>query len=160
MTAIAPLTLKGAQRLRDELEQLKTVKRPAVIAAIAEARAHGDLKENAEYHAAREQQGFIEGRIQELEFVLSHCQLIDVATLNAGTRVVFGATVELADCDSGDEVTYQIVGDLESDIKKGLISISSPLSRALIGKHEGDTVTIQAPAGDRDFDIIAVRYDG
>jgi transcription elongation factor GreA len=160
MTAIAPLTAKGAQRLRDELEQLKTVKRPAVIAAIAEARAHGDLKENAEYHAAREQQGFIEGRIQELEYVLSHCQLIDVANLNAGTRVVFGATVELADCDSGDEVTYQIVGDLESDIKKGLISISSPLSRALIGKHEGDTVTIQAPAGDRDYDIVAVRYEG
>ena len=160
MTAIAPLTMKGAQRLREELELLKTVKRPAVIAAIAEARAHGDLKENAEYHAAREQQGFIEGRIQELEYVLSHCQLIDVASLNAGTRVVFGATVELADCDSGDEVTYQIVGDLESDIKQGLISISSPLSRALIGKHEGDTVTIQAPAGDRDYDIIAVRYDG
>ena len=160
MTAIAPLTMKGAQRLREELELLKTVKRPAVIAAIAEARAHGDLKENAEYHAAREQQGFIEGRIQELEYVLSHCQLIDVANLNAGTRVVFGATVELADCDSGDEVTYQIVGDLESDIKQGLISISSPLSRALIGKHEGDTVTIQAPAGDRDYDIIAVRYDG
>ena len=160
MTAIAPLTMKGAQRLRDELELLKTVKRPAVIAAIAEARAHGDLKENAEYHAAREQQGFIEGRIQELEYVLSHCQLIDVANLNAGTRVVFGATVEMADCDTGDEVTYQIVGDLESDIKQGLISISSPLSRALIGKHEGDTVTIQAPAGDRDYDIIAVRYDG
>ena len=160
MTAIAPLTMKGAQRLREELELLKTVKRPAVIAAIAEARAHGDLKENAEYHAAREQQGFIEGRIQELEYVLSHCQLIDVASLNAGTRVVFGATVELADCDTGDEVTYQIVGDLESDIKQGLISISSPLSRALIGKHEGDTVTIQAPAGDRDYDIIAVRYDG
>ena len=160
MSAIAPLTMKGAQRLRDELENLKTVKRPAVIAAIAEARAHGDLKENAEYHAAREQQGFIEGRIQELEYVLSHCQLIDVANLNAGTRVVFGATVELADCDTGDEVTYQIVGDLESDIKQGLISISSPLSRALIGKHEGDTVTIQAPKGDRDYDIIAVRYDG
>ena len=160
MSAIAPLTMKGAQRLRDELELLKTVKRPAVIAAIAEARAHGDLKENAEYHAAREQQGFIEGRIQELEYVLSHCQLIDVANLNAGTRVVFGATVELADCDTGDEVTYQIVGDLESDIKQGLISISSPLSRALIGKHEGDTVTIQAPKGDRDYDIIAVRYDG
>ena len=160
MTAIAPLTMKGAQRLREELELLKTVKRPAVIAAIAEARAHGDLKENAEYHAAREQQGFIEGRIQELEYVLSHCQLIDVANLNAGTRVVFGATVELADCDTGDEVTYQIVGDLESDIKQGLISISSPLSRALIGKHEGDTVTIQAPKGDRDYDIIAVRYDG
>jgi transcription elongation factor GreA len=157
---IAPLTTKGALRLRGELEELKSVKRPAVIAAIAEARAHGDLKENAEYHAAREQQGFIEGRIQELEFVLSHSQLIDVATLNAGTRVVFGATVELADCDSGDEVTYQIVGDLEADIKQGLISISSPLARALIGKHEGDTVTIQAPAGARDFDIVAVRYQG
>ena len=156
----SPITAKGAVRLRAELEELKSVKRPEVIAAIAEARAHGDLKENAEYHAAREQQGFIEGRIQELEFVLSHCQLIDVASLNAGTRVVFGATVELADCDSGDEVTYQIVGDLESDIKRGLISISSPLSRALIGKHEGDTVTILAPAGDRDYDIIAVRYDG
>jgi transcription elongation factor GreA len=157
---IAPLTTKGALRLRGELEELKSVKRPAVIAAIAEARAHGDLKENAEYHAAREQQGFIEGRIQELEFVLSHSQLIDVATLNAGTRVVFGATVDLADCDSGDEVTYQIVGDLEADIKQGLISISSPLARALIGKHEGDTVTIQAPAGARDFDIVAVRYQG
>jgi transcription elongation factor GreA len=156
----APLTVKGAARLREELEHLKSVKRPAVINAIAEARAHGDLKENAEYHAAREQQGFIEGRIQELEFVLSHAQLIDVANLNAGTRVVFGATVELADCDSGDEVTYQIVGDLEADIKHGLISISSPLARALIGKHEGDTVTIQAPAGDRDYDIVAVRYQG
>lgn len=156
----APLTVKGATRLREELEHLKSVKRPAVINAIAEARAHGDLKENAEYHAAREQQGFIEGRIQELEFVLSHAQLIDVANLNAGTRVVFGATVELADCDSGDEVTYQIVGDLEADIKHGLISISSPLARALIGKHEGDTVTIQAPAGDRDYDIVAVRYQG
>jgi transcription elongation factor GreA len=154
----APLTVKGAARLREELEHLKSVKRPAVINAIAEARAHGDLKENAEYHAAREQQGFIEGRIQELEFVLSHAQLIDVANLNAGTRVVFGATVELADCDSGDEVTYQIVGDLEADIKHGLISISSPLARALIGKHEGDTVTIQAPAGARDYDIVAVRY--
>ena len=156
----APLTVTGAARLREELEHLKSVKRPAVINAIAEARAHGDLKENAEYHAAREQQGFIEGRIQELEFVLSHAQLIDVANLNAGTRVVFGATVELADCDSGDEVTYQIVGDLEADIKHGLISISSPLARALIGKHEGDTVTIQAPAGDRDYDIVAVRYQG
>jgi len=157
---IAPLTVKGAQRLREELEQLKSVKRPAVIAAIAEARAHGDLKENAEYHAAREQQGFIEGRIQELEYVLSHSQLIDVASLNAGTRVVFGATVDLEDCDSGEEVTYQIVGDLESNIKQGLISISSPLARALIGKHEGDTVTIQAPAGARDYDIVAVRYPG
>jgi transcription elongation factor GreA len=157
---IAPLTTKGAQRLREELENLKSVKRPAVIAAIAEARAHGDLKENAEYHAAREQQGFIEGRIRELEFVLSHCQLIDVATLNAGSRVVFGATVDLADVQSGDEVTYQIVGDLESDIKQRQISISSPISRALIGKHEGDTITIDAPGGSREYDIVAVRYVG
>lgn len=156
----APLTTKGAARLREELEHLKSVKRPAVINAIAEARAHGDLKENAEYHAAREQQGFIEGRIQELEYTLSHAQLIDVSTLNAGSRVVFGATVELADCDTGDEVTYQIVGDLEADIKRGLISVSSPLARALIGKHEGDTVTIQAPAGARDYDIVGVRYEG
>ena len=157
---IAPLTTQGAQTLRDELENLKSVKRPAVINAIAEARAHGDLKENAEYHAAREQQGFIEGRIQLLEYTLSHSQLIDVATLNAGTRVVFGATVELAECESGDEVTYQIVGDLESDIKLGRISISSPISRALIGKHEGDTITIEAPGGQREYDIIAVRYVG
>jgi transcription elongation factor GreA len=157
---IAPLTTTGAKRLREELEQLKSVKRPAVIHAIAEARAHGDLKENAEYHAAREQQGFIEGRIQQLEFALSHAQLIDVATLNAGTRVVFGATIELAEAESGDEVTYQIVGDLESDIKQGMISISSPISRALIGKHEGDTITIEAPGGQREYDIIAVRYVG
>jgi len=136
------------------------VKRPAVIHAIAEARAHGDLKENAEYHAAREQQGFIEGRIQQLEFALSHAQLIDVATLNAGTRVVFGATIELAESETGEEVTYQIVGDLESDIKQGMISISSPISRALIGKHEGDTITIDAPGGQREYDIIAVRYVG
>ena len=156
----APLTVKGAARLREELEQLKSVKRPAVIAAIAEARAHGDLKENAEYHAAREQQGFIEGRIQELEFVLSHAQLIDVSALNAGSRVVFGATVEIADCVSGEETTYQIVGDLEADIKKGLISISSPVARAMIGKHEGDTITIQAPGGEREYDIVAVRYEG
>ncbi len=156
----APLTVKGAARLREELEQLKSVKRPAVIAAIAEARAHGDLKENAEYHAAREQQGFIEGRIQELEYVLSHAQLIDVAALNAGSRVVFGATVEIADCVSGEETTYQIVGDLEADIKKGLISISSPVARAMIGKHEGDTITIQAPGGEREYDIVAVRYEG
>jgi len=155
-----PLTVVGAQRLREELDHLKSVQRPKVINAIAEARAHGDLKENAEYHAAREQQGFIEGRIQELESTLSHAQLIDVATLNAGNRVVFGATVDLADADSGSEVTYQIVGDLEADIKQGRISISSPIARALIGKHEGDTITIEAPAGNRDFDIIAVRYVG
>jgi transcription elongation factor GreA len=158
--SIAPLTTTGARRLREELDQLRSVKRPAVIAAIAEARAHGDLKENAEYHAAREQQGFIEGRIQELEFVLSHCQLIDVATLNAGTRVVFGATVDLEDAESGDRVSYQIVGDLESDLKQRKISISSPISRALIGKHEGDTITIEAPGGSREYDIVGVRYVG
>jgi transcription elongation factor GreA len=157
---IAPLTTAGAQRLREELEQLKSVQRPAVIHAIAEARAHGDLKENAEYHAAREQQGFIEGRIQQLEYALSHAQLIDVATLNAGDKVVFGATVVLAAEDSDEEVTYSIVGDLESDIKQGLISISSPIARALIGKHEGDTITIDAPGGQREYDIVAVRYGG
>lgn len=156
----APLTEKGAKRLRQELEELKSVKRPAVINAIAEARAHGDLKENAEYHAAREQQGFIEGRIQELEYVLSHAQIIDVSNLNAGDRVVFGATVRLADCETDEEVCYQIVGDLESDIKQGLISISSPVARALIGKHAGDTVTIQAPGGARDYDIVGVEYLG
>ena len=160
MVTRVPMTVAGAERLREEVEQLKRIERPRISKAIAEARAHGDLKENAEYHAAREQQGFIEGRIQELEFVLSHAQLIDVATLNAGTRVVFGATVDLADAESGDEVSYQIVGDLESDIKLGRISISSPIARALIGKHEGDSITIEAPGGNRDYDIIAVRYVG
>jgi transcription elongation factor GreA len=155
----APLTVTGAAKLRDELERLKSVDRPAVIHAIAEARAHGDLKENAEYHAAREQQGFIEGRIKLLEGELSNAQLIDVTTLNAGGRIVFGATVDLADSDSGDEVTYKIVGDLESDLKQRLISISSPVARALIGKHEGDTITIEAPGGNREYDIIAVRYE-
>ena len=154
----APLTSKGATRLRDELEKLKTVDRPKIIEAIAEARAHGDLKENAEYHAAREMQGFIEGRIKELEYTLSHAQVIDIASLNAGSRIVFGATVELADVDTDDKVTYTIVGDLESDIKQRLISISSPVARALIGKHEGDTVTIEAPGGQREFEITGVRY--
>lgn len=155
-----PLTMRGAQRLREELERLKSVERPKVIEAIAEARAHGDLKENAEYHAAREQQGFIEGRIQELEGTLSYAQIIDLSKLNAGSRIVFGATVDLADTETGEEVTYQIVGDLEADIKAGLISISSPVSRALIGKHEGDTVTIQAPGGVREYEIVGVRYEG
>ncbi len=158
MSDISPLTHKGAIRLREEMEQLKAVQRPQVIAAIAEARAHGDLKENAEYHAAREQQGFIEGRIQSLEFVLSHCQIIDVSKLNAGTRVVFGATVELVDVDSDNTVIYKIVGDLESDIKQRLISISSPIARAMIGKHEGDAITIEAPGGQREYEISAVRY--
>lgn len=154
----APLTTHGAARLRAELEELKSVQRPAVIAAIAEARAHGDLKENAEYHAAREQQGFIEGRIKTLESELSHAQLIDVSKLDAGDRIVFGAKVTLADVDSDAERHYQIVGDLEADIKLGLIAISSPVARALIGKHEGDSVTIEAPGGTREYDIVEVRY--
>ena len=154
----APMTMAGAQRLRAELEQLKQVQRPAVINAIAEARAHGDLKENAEYAAAREQQGFIEGRIKQLEGELSHAQVIDVSKLDAGTRVVFGATVRLADVESDEEKQYQIVGDLEADIKQSLIAISSPLARALIGKHEGDAVVIEAPGGTRDYEIIEVRY--
>ncbi|MEO8366951.1 MAG: transcription elongation factor GreA [Pseudoxanthomonas sp.] len=154
------MTLKGSHRLREELDQLKSVKRPAVIAAIAEARAHGDLKENAEYHAAREQQSFIEGRIKQLEGELSHAEVIDVAQLNAGTRVVFGATVTLADVETDEEKRYQIVGDLEADIKLAMIAISSPLARALIGKHEGDSVTIDAPAGQREYEIVSVAYAG
>jgi len=156
----APLTVKGAQRLRAELEQLKSVQRPGVIHAIAEARAHGDLRENAEYHAAREQQGFIEGRIKQLEGELSHAQVIDISALNAGSRIVFGATVNLAGSDTDEERTYQIVGDLEADIKQGLIAISSPVARALIGKHEGDSVVIDAPGGTREYDIVGVRYHG
>ncbi|HYM86784.1 MAG TPA: transcription elongation factor GreA [Pseudoxanthomonas sp.] len=154
------MTLKGSQRLRDELDQLKSVKRPAVIAAIAEARAHGDLKENAEYHAAREQQSFIEGRIKQLEGELSHAEVIDVAQLNAGSRVVFGATVTLADVETDEEKRYQIVGDLEADIKLSMIAISSPLARALIGKNEGDSVVIDAPAGQREYEIVSVAYAG
>ncbi|MGV8940006.1 MAG: transcription elongation factor GreA [Lysobacter sp.] len=153
-----PITSKGAQRLRAELEELKSVQRPAVIHAIAEAREHGDLKENAEYHAAREQQGFIEGRIKQLEGELSNSQIIDIAALNVGTKIVFGATVDLVDTDSDEERTYQIVGDLEADIKLGLIAISSPVARALIGRHEGDSIAIDAPGGTREYDIVAVRY--
>ncbi len=156
----APMTAKGAARLRTELEQLKSVQRPAVIAAIAEARAHGDLKENAEYHAAREQQGFIEGRIKQLEGELSNSQIIDIGTLNAGDKVVFGANVVLVDVEDDAEKRYQIVGDLEADIKLGLIAISSPVARALIGKHAGDTITIDAPAGQREYEIVDVRYEG
>ncbi len=154
----APLTSKGAQRLRAELEQLKSVKRPAVITAIAEAREHGDLKENAEYHAAREQQSFIEGRIKQLESELSNSQVIDIAALDVGDRIVFGATVDLIDTESDEERTFQIVGDLEADIKLGLIAISSPIARALIGRNEGDSIVIEAPAGTREYDIVAVRY--
>lgn len=155
-----PMTKKGAERLRGELDRLKSEERPRIIAAIAEARAHGDLKENAEYHAARELQGFIEGRIQELEGTLSHAEVIDVSRLNAGKRIVFGATVELADEDSGEEVTYQIVGDLEADIKQRLISVSSPFARALIGKNEGDSFEFVAPNGTKNYEIVAVTYEG
>ena len=154
----APITAQGALRLRAELEELKSVKRPAVINAIAEARAHGDLKENAEYHAAREQQGFIEGRIKQLEGELSHAQVIDVSTLDAGDKVVFGAHVVLADVETDEERRYQIVGDLEADIKQGLIAISSPVARALIGKHAGDSVTIEAPGGTSEYEIVEVSY--
>ncbi|WDJ91995.1 transcription elongation factor GreA [Xanthomonas campestris] len=152
------MTAKGAQRLREELDQLKSVKRPAVINAIAEARAHGDLKENAEYHAAREQQSFIEGRIKQLEGELSHAEIIDITKLSAGNKIVFGATVTLADTETDEEKRYQIVGDLEAEIKLGLIAISSPLARALIGKLEGDSVTIDAPAGQREYEVVSVAY--
>ena len=153
-----PLTVKGAEKLRAELHKLKTIERPAVIQAIAEARAQGDLSENAEYDAAKEKQGFIEGRIADLEGKLSHAQLIDPASLDADGRVVFGATVELEDMDSGDSVTYQVVGDDEADIKLNQISVSSPIARALIGKCAGDTVDVQAPGGVRQYEILDVLY--
>ncbi len=155
-----PMTQKGAARLRSELDHLKSVMRPQIIQAIAEARAHGDLKENAEYHAAREQQGFTEGRINELEATLSMAEIIDVSRLNAGTRVVFGAIVDLLDDETGDERSYQIVGDLEADIKLSMISVNSPIARALIGKHEGDVVDVQTPGGLKTFEITGVRYEG
>jgi transcription elongation factor GreA len=153
-----PLTATGAIKLREELQRMKSEDRPRIINAIAEARAHGDLKENAEYHAAKEQQSFIEGRIADIESQLSNAQIIDVTTLNASGRVVFGTTVDLVDEESGDQVTYQIVGDLEADIKQGKISVSSPIARALIGKEEGDVAVVKAPAGDRHYEIMAVRY--
>ncbi len=153
-----PLTRKGADRLREELAKLKRDDRPKVIAAIAEARAHGDLKENAEYHAAREQQGFIEGRIQLLESTISHAQIIDIEKLNPGEKVVFGATVTLSDEETADETTYQIVGDVEADIKHNRIAVSSPISRALIGQEVGEVVVVRAPAGDREYEIIDVEY--
>lgn len=153
-----PMTLHGAERLREELNELKTVKRPTVIAAIAEAREHGDLKENAEYHAAREQQGFIEGRIKDIEGKLSHAQIIDVTTLNANGKVVFGATVDVLDIDTDEEITYQIVGEDEADIKQGKISVGSPIARALIGKESGDEVGLDVPGGSREFEIMEVRY--
>ena len=153
-----PLTVRGAETLRNELNELKTVKRPAVIAAIAEARAHGDLKENAEYHAAREQQGFIEGRIKEIDAKLSHAQIIDVTSVNAEGRVIFGATIDVTDLESDEELTYQIVGEDEADIQQGLISVNSPIARGLIGKEEGDVAEINTPGGHREFEILEVRY--
>jgi transcription elongation factor GreA len=152
------LTKAGAERLREELAHLKKIDRPQIIAAIAEARAHGDLKENAEYHAAREQQGFIEGRIQRLESTISHAQIIDVSSLNAGSKVVFGASVTLSDEETAEETTYQIVGDLEADIKHNRIAVSSPIARALIGREEGDEIVVNAPAGDREYEIVSVEY--
>jgi transcription elongation factor GreA len=156
--ATIPLTRRGAEKLKEELHRLKSVERHAVIQAIAEARAQGDLSENAEYDAAKDKQGFIEGRILELEAKLAAAQIIDPATLNAEGRVVFGATVDLEDQDSGAAVTYQIVGDDEADLKLGLISISSPIARALIGKNEGDVADVHAPGGVRSYEIVTVRY--
>ncbi len=156
--AAIPLTARGAARLKEELHRLKTVERPAVINAIAEARAQGDLSENAEYDAAKEKQGFLEGRIAELESKLSNAQIIDPTEIEADGRVVFGATVDLEDLDSGKTVTYQVVGDTEADIRNNLISVSSPIARALIGKSVGDVAEVQAPSGLREYAILDVRY--
>ncbi|MEI8570820.1 transcription elongation factor GreA [Methylomonas sp. LW13] len=153
-----PLTVVGANKLRAELEELKTVTRPRIIQAISEARAHGDLKENAEYHAAREQQSFAEGRIAEIEGKLSNANIIDVTKTEANGKVVFGATVEIEDLDSGKTVTYQIVGEDEANIKEGRISVGSPIARALIGKEVEDVVTVKAPGGDIEYEIISVQY--
>lgn len=153
-----PLTIKGAEALRAELHRLKTVERPSVIGAIAEARSHGDLSENAEYDAAKERQGFVEGRIKELEAKISTAQIIDPTLLDADGRCVFGATVELEDLDSGDTVTYQIVGEDEANVKLGKISVSSPIARALIGKYSGDIAEVKAPGGLRQYEVIDVRY--
>jgi transcription elongation factor GreA len=153
-----PMTAKGAANLRAELEQLKTVKRPEIVHAIAEAREHGDLKENAEYHAAREQQGFCEGRIQDIEAKLSNAQIIDVSKITNNGKVIFGATVTILNVDTDEEVTYQIVGDDESDIKKNLISINSPIARGLVGKSIDDEISITTPGGVIDYEIIKVSY--
>lgn len=156
--ATIPITKRGAEKLKDELHRLKTVERPSIIQAIAEARAQGDLSENAEYDAAKDRQGFIEGRIQEIEGKLSAAQIIDPSALDAGGKVVFGSTIELEDEETGDKVTYQIVGEDEADIKAGRVNISSPIARALIGKDEGDTAEVQAPGGIRRYEIISVMY--
>lgn len=154
-----PITLRGAEMLREELKRLKTVERPAVVAAIAEARSHGDLSENAEYDAAKERQGFLEGRIAEVEGKLGNAQIIDPASLDADGRVVFGATVEMEDVEGGQTVTYQIVGDDEADLKQGKISLNSPVARALIGKYAGDVAEVQTPGGKREYEILDVRYE-
>jgi len=153
-----PLTVRGAELLREELKELKSVKRPAVIQAIAEARAHGDLKENAEYHAARDQQSFIEGRIKDIDGKLSHAQIIDVTNMNAGGKVIFGTTIDVVELDNDQELTFQIVGEDEADSKKGMLSFTSPISRSLIGKMEGDIAAVDAPGGLREFEIVRVRY--
>jgi transcription elongation factor GreA len=154
-----PLTIEGAEKLRAELQHLKSTERPRVIAAIAEARSHGDLSENAEYDAARERQAFTEGRIKEIELKLANAQIIDPKSLNADGRCVFGATVALEDQDSGDRVSYQIVGEDEADIKVGKISVNSPIARALIGKCAGDVAQVQAPGGIREYELLEVRYE-
>lgn len=153
-----PMTVRGHELLQQELKRLKSVDRPTVIRAIAEAREHGDLKENAEYHAAKDQQGFIEGRIKELEGKLSNVQVIDVTEINAGGKVIFGSTVTLLDDDTEQEITYRIVGQDEADIKTGMISYTSPIARALIGKIEGDAVEFNAPDGDKSYEVVAVKY--
>lgn len=158
MTKKVPITASGAEKLRQELTRLKTIDRPRIIQAIAEARAHGDLKENAEYHAAREQQSFAEGRIKEIDGKLSNAHIVDVTTLDAGGKVVFGSTVELIDEDSGETIVYQIVGEDEADIKSGKISYSSPIARALITKLEGDVVSVVVPGGERSLEIVQVQY--
>lgn len=154
----SPITAQGAQKLRDELHELKTIKRPQIIQAIAEARAHGDLKENAEYHAAREQQSFIEGRIVEIDSKLGNAEIIEVTKINAGGKIVFGATVDLMNVDTEEKVTYQIVGEDEADIKANLISISSPIARALIGKKEGDIAVVHAPSGKKEYEVLDIKY--
>jgi transcription elongation factor GreA len=153
-----PMTVRGAELLREELRKLKSEDRPRIIQAIAEARAHGDLKENAEYHAAKDQQGFVEARIKEIEAKLSNIQVIDVTTVDAKGKIVFGATVELLDEQTGKEIVYRIVGEDEADIKYGLISFTSPIARALIGKNEGDDVIFSAPGGEKRYEVIQVRY--
>lgn len=153
-----PLTMSGAERLQEELRRLKTVERPEIINAIAEARSQGDLSENAEYDAARERQAFVEGRIKELESTLSNAQIIDPSALDVDGRAVFGATVEIEDLESGERVTYQIVGDVEADIRANRISVSSPVARALIGKSEGDVIEVQAPAGVREYEVLGISY--